>query len=175
NRDRADARRPRDRRRGSPAATSRRAHGDWRQTRSLRAPWDPWRAHRWRDRGFKKGGCQRECDYDVEGRSLRPTKVVAPAAPLHATRASAGIARAIAPSTSIQAVRDGLALEGAELAPPRGREGAQVGAGLDRLTHPGVAGEDVDGKPVGDVLVRRLLPGEAVPMQRDDVLQQGER
>ena len=35
--------------------------------------------------------------------------------------------------------------------------------------------EDVDRQPVGDVLVGRLLPREAVAVQRDDVLQQRER
>src|SRR5262245_14177510 len=78
-------------------------------------------------------------------------------------------------SVAVETVQSDLARVPGDLATPRRDERAQVGARLDRLAHRGVAGEDVDGQPVGDVLVRRLLPREAIPVQRDDVLQQRER
>src|SRR6185436_15777073 len=82
----------------------------------------------------------------------------------------------VTPSISaVKAVGKRLAAEGVDLGAPRARDRREREARFERAADVRVADQDVDRQPVGDVLVRRLLPREPVAVLRDDVLQERQR
>src|SRR2546426_433995 len=69
----------------------------------------------------------------------------------------------------------GLALGGRDLLPPPALDLPQVAPRFERLAQGRVAGGNVGRRGVGDVLVPRPLPFQAVAMLGGDVLQHGQR
>src|SRR5262249_47938970 len=115
------------------------------------------------------------CSRSDRGPRRRPP--VAPRAPRRAGSASEPSGCdpcTVACSFRVEPMRPYLAPVVAEILRPRPLEGAEIGPAFDRGAHLGIAGQHVERQPVGDVLVRRLLPRELPRVGRGDLLEESE-